>query len=151
MHDPQTLIHKYQIAPSEDGTLAVYGQVTQEQIREILDHKDEILSFFAAQKAAATEREEQEEAALAAIPGAQMLRYAAEKAPEELPGLQKEFPDAAFALYVRSERHSPNFELASIAYDAFRQIVAGEEITDVRYKYDRATNAFVQRHCWDGR
>jgi hypothetical protein len=65
------------------------------------------------------------------------------------PALEQKYPDAAFALEILSNPFVQDRELGSIRMDAYSDILNGEAIAGVHYKYDRQMDAYVKRHNWD--
>ena len=90
--------------------------------------------------------QQRESAALFRIPGArELLRATA----EQRPMLKQKYPDAVFALQIISNPFVKDREVGAIRMVAYAAILDGEEISDVRYKYDRQMDAYVARHNWD--
>lgn len=88
----------------------------------------------------------QEEAAFHQIPGIDKLRYAA---PENIPALEAQYPDAAFALNISSNLFFHDEELTNIHLKAYSAILKGDPIASVHFKYDREMDAYHARHTWD--
>lgn len=64
------------------------------------------------------------------------------------------YPDAAFALMIRQGEYQSYFlrldrEQAGIFHRAYMALLRGESIADVRFRYERDTTQYLQRHMWD--
>ena len=88
-----------------------------------------------------------EEAAFDRIPGMKELRSAASE--EQFSLLQARYPDAAFALMTSRSLFCRDRELNDIHLKAYRSILDGENITNVRFRYDYDLEAYLERHLWD--
>lgn len=89
---------------------------------------------------------QREDAALRRIPGVrELLKANADQRPQ----LEMKYPDALFALQIISNPFVKDREVGAIRMVAYAAILDGEEISDVRYKYDRQMDAYVARHNWD--
>lgn len=92
------------------------------------------------------ELRQQEEAAFRQIPGMDKLRHAA---PENLPELEAQYPDAAFALNISSNLFFHDEELTNIHMKAYSSILKGDPIANVHFRYDKEMDAYHTRHNWD--
>ena len=90
--------------------------------------------------------QEKEAAVLHTIPGVDLLLGAYS---DERQKLETQYPDAAFALRIVSDLFFPDRELASIHMEAYSAILNGENIPDIRFRYQREMDAYHQRHLWD--
>ena len=88
-----------------------------------------------------------EETAFNRIPGMEELRSAASE--EQFSLLQARYPDAAFALMTSGNLFCKDRELNEIHLKAYRAILDGENITNVRFRYDYDLEAYLERHLWD--
>lgn len=68
---------------------------------------------------------------------------------EHRPVLENKYPDAAFALFIVSNLFFHDRELTNIHMSAYTDILNGERITDVRFRYDKAVQKYTERHLWD--
>lgn len=138
----------------------------------LLAHKSELLTYIPARERWEKEEEARKVRNFESIPGLRELRTAREKFAEhrrkfqaawergdgrlpgpdngpELEALEREYPDAVFALTVYAERTKTNVELAGIAKRAYERLRDGEPIAAVRADYDAEKSAFAERHLWD--
>ena len=81
------------------------------------------------------------------IPGMRELRQAADE--KQFSELQTLYPDAAFALMMASNLFCKDKELNAIHLKAYRAILDGEPISNVRYRYDYDLECYLERHLWD--
>lgn len=81
------------------------------------------------------------------IPGMRELRQAASE--EQFSKLQAMYPDASFALMTASNLFCKDRELNAIYLKAYRAILEGEPISNVRFRYDYDLEAYLERHLWD--
>lgn len=88
----------------------------------------------------------QEAQALHRIPGMDKLLAARGS---DLPKVEAEYPDAAFALQIISNPFISDRELGAIRMEAYASILHGENLADVRFRYEKQTDAYIQRHAWD--
>lgn len=88
----------------------------------------------------------QEEAAFHQIPGMDKLRHAA---PESIPELEEEYPDAAFALMIADNLFIGDREQNEIYQRAYAAILRGDSIADVRFRHDFDLDAYMKKHMWD--
>lgn len=58
-------------------------------------------------------------------------------------------PDAIFALMVADNLLGRDREQCEINQKAYFSILKGENIADVRFRYDGAMHKYVERHLWD--
>ena len=66
-----------------------------------------------------------------------------------VPPLEEEYPDAVFALMVADNLLGQDREQCEINQSAYLSILKGEDIADVRFRYDSAMRKYVERHLWD--
>lgn len=81
-----------------------------------------------------------------AIPGMSELLTADHDTYETI---ASQYPDASFALMTANNLFNHDRELSQIQQTAFFSIVNGENISTVRFRYDREMDAYVKRHNWD--
>lgn len=87
-----------------------------------------------------------EQMVFSTIPGMNELLHAA---PSQVPQIQTQYPDAYFAVYVAENLFHHNRELSLITQKAYFSILNGENIADVRFRYEKETDEFWQEHMWD--
>ena len=63
--------------------------------------------------------------------------------------LAKKYPDAAFALMTASEIMSGNPEQNAINQEAYFEILRGENIADIRSRYMKSMDKYMNDHRWD--
>ena len=80
------------------------------------------------------------------IPGMNELLQAS---PAEKAEIESKYPDADFAIVIASSLFNHNRELSEIAQKAYFSILNGENIANVRFAYDKATDEYWKRHMWD--
>ena len=84
--------------------------------------------------------------AFSTIPGMNELLQAS---PAEKPEVEAKYPDAVFALQTANSLFNHNRDLSVITQRAFFSILNGENISDVRFRYDREMSEYWKRHMWD--
>ena len=89
---------------------------------------------------------QREYAALHRIPGVYEMVHSNQ---DQRSILEKKFPDAGFALYIVSNLFFHDRELTNIHMNAYTDILNGERIADIRFRYQREMDAYHQRHLWD--
>ena len=89
---------------------------------------------------------EKERIAYSAIPGMDKILSSS---PAEREKLEEEYPDAVFALMVADNLLGQDREQCEINQSAYLSILKGEDIADVRFRYDSAVRKYVERHLWD--
>lgn len=89
---------------------------------------------------------QREYAVLRRIPGVYELLHANA---DQRPVLEKTYPDVAFALYIVSNLFFHDRELTNIHMNAYTGILNGENIADIRFRYDSAIKNYNERHLWD--
>ena len=87
-----------------------------------------------------------EQAVFSTIPGMQELLHAAPGRRDEL---QARYPDAAFALMTAENLFSGDREQNIIHQKAYFSILSGETLPDIRFRYQRDMDLYVQAHMWD--
>ena len=80
------------------------------------------------------------------IPGMNELLHAN---PSQVLQIQAQYPDAVFAVEVADNLFHHNRELSLITQKAYFSILNGENISDVRFRYEKETDAFWSEHMWD--
>ncbi|MBR2047732.1 MAG: hypothetical protein IKC09_05380 [Oscillospiraceae bacterium] len=83
----------------------------------------------------------------AMIPGMDAIRKAATE--EERAALMDRYPDASFALMTASNLFCKDRELNAIHLKAYRAILEGEPVSNVRFRYDYDLEQYLERHLWD--
>lgn len=89
---------------------------------------------------------QQEEAIFSHIRGMELLRQAP---PEKSAALRAQYPDAAFALMTADNLFTGDSEQCAIHQKAYFSILQGENIKNIRFRYEKEMDAYVQRHMWD--
>ena len=89
---------------------------------------------------------QQEEAIFSHIRGMELLRQAP---PDRVAALQAQYPDAAFALMTADNLFTGDSEQCAIHQEAYFSILQGENIKNIRFRYEKEMDAYVQRHMWD--
>ena len=89
---------------------------------------------------------EKERIAYSAIPGMDQILSSS---PVEREKLEEKSPDAVFALMVADNLLGQDREQCEINQSAYLSILKGEDIADVRFRYDSAVRKYVERHLWD--
>lgn len=59
------------------------------------------------------------------------------------------YPDAAFALMVIENLCGLDREQCDINPNAYFYTLKVENISDVRFRYNKAMRSYVERHLWD--
>ena len=81
------------------------------------------------------------------IPGIDELRHAKDE--DDRFRLNLLYPDATFVLMIASSLFCENNEMSAITLRAYRSILEGENIKDVRRRYNKDLDTFVSTHMWD--
>lgn len=89
---------------------------------------------------------QREYAALHRIPGIYELIHSSA---DQRPMLEKKYPDAGFALHIVSNLFFHDRELTSIHMNAYTDILNGENVADIRFRYERDMKNYMERHLWD--
>ena len=89
---------------------------------------------------------EKEQAVFSTIPGMDALLHADRSTIAEL---EHEYPDAAFALMTADNLFAGDREQNIIHQKAYAAILRGDSIPNVRFRYDRDMEDYMQRHMWD--
>lgn len=89
---------------------------------------------------------DKEEAVFSRIPGMNELLHADGS---NICELEARYPDAAFALRTANSLFVGDHEQNIIHQKAYSAILKGDSIADIRFRYDRDMDAYVQRHMWD--
>lgn len=85
-----------------------------------------------------------EAAAFSRIPGMEQLRRASEDA-----SLRAKYPDATFALMAAGNLFTGDPEQCAIHQEAYFSILRGENLKNVRFRYEKEMDAYVREHMWD--
>lgn len=88
----------------------------------------------------------QEYRVFSTIPGMNELLQAS---PAEKPEVEAKYPDAVFALETANSLFNHNRDLSVITQRAYFSILNDENISDVRFRYDREMTEYWKRHMWD--
>lgn len=89
---------------------------------------------------------EKEQAVFSKLPGMDALLHADF---DSMTDLERKYPDAAFALMTANNLFAGDHEQNTIHQKAYAAILHGDSIPNVRFRYDRDMDAYVQRHMWD--
>lgn len=89
---------------------------------------------------------EKERAVFSTIPG---MKELLQTKPSEAAAIEAQFPDAAFALQTANSLFNHNRDLSVITQRAYFSILNGENISDVRFRYDREMTEYWKKHMWD--
>ena len=89
---------------------------------------------------------EKEKAVFSQIPGMDQLLQADETT---FYRLEAQYPDAAFAIRTANSLFIGDHEQNVIHQNAYSSILQGDSIPNVRFRFDREMDAYLQRHMWD--
>ena len=89
---------------------------------------------------------QKEYVALHRIPGVYEMTHSNA---DQRPMLEKKYPDAGFALYIVSNLFFHDRELTDIHMSAYTDILNGERIADIRFRYERDMKKYAERHIWE--
>ena len=89
---------------------------------------------------------DKERIAYSKIPGMEKVLCAKQS---ERDAIAAQYPDAVFALMIANNLFGHDREQCLINQSAYFAILNGENINDVRFKYDKAMKKYVERHLWD--
>lgn len=168
------MIDKYEIKDNRDGRIRAYHVKTDEQKKQIGEHKAEILAYLKREEEKKKEEYLRKTSFFESIPGVKEIRKAREewgdyqfefqRAFERGTGrypdspsidaagikkLEEQYPEAVFALDMEYKKGSANYELAGIAEKAYNALCNGEAWEAVKKQYDKDNDEFVLRHVWD--
>lgn len=90
--------------------------------------------------------QEAEAAVYSRIPGMGELLSATQ---ESISELETRFPDAAFARMISENLFTGDWEQNELHQQAYFSILNGESIPQVRFRYDREMEDYLERHMWD--
>lgn len=90
---------------------------------------------------------QKEKAVFDTIPGMRELQQATDE--EQFATLQTMYPDAAFALMTASNLFCHDKDMNDIRLKAYRAILDGEPVNQVRFRYDFDLEAYLEKHLWD--
>ena len=168
------MIEKYEIKDNRDGRIRAYHVKTDEEKKQIGEHKAEILAYLKREEEKKKEEYLRKTSFFESIPGVKEIRKAREewrdyqfefqRAFERGTGrypdspsidaagikkLEEQYPEAVFALDMEYKKGSANYELAGIAEKAYNALCNGEAWEAVKKQYDKDNDEFVLRHVWD--
>ena len=168
------MIDKYEIKDNRDGRIRAYHVKTDEEKKQIGEHKAEILAYLKREEEKKKEEYLRKTSFFESIPGVKEIRKAREewgdyqfefqRAFERGTGrypdspsidaagikkLEEQYPEAVFALDLEYKKGSANYELAGIAEKAYNALCNGEAWEAVKKQYDKDNDEFVLRHVWD--
>lgn len=89
---------------------------------------------------------EKEQTVFSRIPGMDKLLQADLNAIE---ALETQYPDAAFALRTANNLFGGDHEQNVIHQNAYAAILKGDPIANVRFRYEKDMEKYVDRHMWD--
>lgn len=168
------MVEKYEIKDNRDGRIRAYHVKTDEEKKQIGEHKAEILAYLKREEEKKKEEYLRKNSFFESIPGVKEIRKAREewrdyqfefqRAFERGTGrypdspsidaagikkLEEQYPEAMFALDMEYKKGSANYELAGIAEKAYNALCNGEAWEAVKKQYDKDNDEFVLRHVWD--
>jgi hypothetical protein len=168
------MVEKYEIKDNRDGRIRAYHVKTDEEKKQIGEHKAEILAYLKREEEKKKEEYLRKTSFFESIPGVKEIRKAREewrdyqfefqRAFERGTGrypdspsidaagikkLEEQYPEAVFALDMEYKKGSANYELAGIAEKAYNALCNGEAWEAVKKQYDKDNDEFVLRHVWD--
>ena len=168
------MVEKYEIKDNRDGRIRAYHVKTDEEKKQIGEHKAEILAYLKREEEKKKEEYLRKTSFFESIPGVKEMRKAREEwrdyqfefqrafergtgrypdSPSiDAAGIKKlegQYPEAVFALDMEYKKGSANYELAGIAEKAYNALCNGETWEAVKKQYDKDNDEFVLRHVWD--
>ena len=168
------MVEKYEIKDNRDGRIRAYHVKTDEEKKQIGEHKAEILAYLKREEEKKKEEYLRKTSFFESIPGVKEMRKAREewrdyqfefqRAFERGTGrypdspsidaagikkLEEQYPEAEIALDMEYKKGSANYELAGIAEKAYNALCNGETWEAVKKQYDKDNDEFVLRHVWD--
>ena len=168
------MVEKYEIRDNRDGRICAYHVKTDEEKKQIGEHKAEILAYLKREEEKKKEEYLRKTSFFESIPGVKEIRKAREewgdyqfefqRAFERGTGrypdspsidaagikkLEEQYPEAVFALDMEYKKDSANYELAGIAEKAYNALCNGAAWEAVKKQYDKDNDEFVLRHVWD--
>lgn len=172
--DIKKMIEKYEIKDNRDGRICAYHVKTDDEKKNIGEHKAEILAYLKEEEKKKKEEYLKKTSFFESIPGVKEIRKAREewgdyqfefqRAFERGTGrypdspsidaagikkLEEQYPGAVFALDIKNKKSSANYELAGIAEKAYNALCNGEAWEAVKKQYDADNDEFVLRHALD--
>lgn len=143
--DIEALIEKYQITDAGDGTIAVHGQVSEQEVALLTQTKSQILEHFRLSRLRREAQDAYNTQVFQSIPGVTELCRADAK---ERADLARRYPEAAFALKVAQGRRDPNYEFAAISSKAYQLILSGQDIPSVQLRYEKDCDEYLWKIMW---
>ena len=168
------MVEKYEIKDNRDGRIRAYHVKTDEEKKQIGEHKAEILAYLKREEEKKKEEYLRKTSFFESIPGVKEMRKAREewrdyqfefqRAFERGTGrypdspsidaagikkLEEQYPEAVFALDMEYKKRIANYELAGFAEKAYNALCNGETWEAVKKQYDKDNDEFVLRHVWD--
>ena len=67
----------------------------------------------------------------------------------EDPKLRAKYPDAAFALMAAENLFTGDREQCAIHQEAYFSILQGDNLKNVRFRFEKEMDAYVKEHMWD--
>lgn len=164
------MIDKYEIKDNRDGRIRAYHVKTDEEKKQIGEHKAEILAYLKREEEKKKEEYLRKTSFFESIPGVKEIRKAREewgdyqfefqRAFERGTGrypdspsidaagikkLEEQYPEAVFALDMEYKKGSANYELAGIAEKAYNALCNGEAWEAVKKQYDKDNDEYYRR------
>lgn len=172
----EELVKKFEIF-EKDGKIGTYkAPDNPEERASLLDemrrNKAEILDYIRSEKEKLRAEFERKEQIFNSIPGVVEIQnarneyyqwhYEFNKAMESEDGagvfracppnpgeIEEQYPDAVFALEMKRQKNSANYEIASYTGKAYEMLRDGQPIDVVKAYYEAENKAFIERHMWD--
>lgn len=139
------LIEKYQISYAGHDTIAVHGEVTEDDIALISSLKERILRHVRFRANLQSLHFQDDTQRLLLIPGLKDICCASAA---ERTDLCQRYPDAVFVLRMAAGRKDPDFELASICARTYRSILSGVDIQSAKLRYEKECELYLKKIMW---
>ena len=72
-----------------------------------------------------------------------------QKLQRQIDNIKAKYPDAAFALMAAENLFTGDREQCAIHQEAYFSILQGENLKNVRFRFEKEMDAYVKEHMWD--
>ena len=69
--------------------------------------------------------------------------------PADMETVSAKYPDAVFALMIHDEMTCGILGVRNIVQKAYAAIIDGENMENIRFRYDREMDEYFRAHSWD--
>lgn len=172
-NDVKEMISYYKMWKTPDGNVRMRDHLEEAKanIEAIRAAKPAILAYWEAEAMELADRQARRELAFRSIPGVDEVSAARSAwaaytrkfnlvtghgagvlpnpPADRLEDVEAKYPDAVFALDVRTKSESGNWKIATIATDAYNALLDGHPVSEVRGRYGAEMAKFADTHLFD--